>query len=84
MRFIRTGSLWGDLYISLVTSMLLGRMVGGVAKALFYLGKGNSFSIGQWVSAYFVTSAPAIAVHLVLIPVLVVVLQKAGAMKKRY
>jgi len=84
MRFVRTGKLWGDLYISLAASMLLGRVVGGVAKALFYLGKGNSFGISAWVSAYFVTSAPAIALHLVLIPVLVVVLEKAGAMKKRY
>ena len=84
MRFIRTGKLWGDLYIALASAMLLGRIVGGVAKALFYLGQGNAFGIGAWVSGYFVTAAPGIALHLALIPVLVVVLEKAGVISKRY
>lgn len=83
-RLIRTGKTTADLYISLVAAMLLGRIVGGVAKALFFLGTGKAFGVAAWVSGYFVTSAPGIVAHLVLIPPLVLVLMGAGVVPARY
>lgn len=81
---IRTGKTMVDLYISLAAAMLLGRIIGGVAKALFFLGTGQPFGIAAWVSGYFVTSAPGIVAHLVLIPPLVLVLMGAGVIPARY
>ena len=84
MKWIRTGKNVVDLYISQVTAMVLGRIVGGVAKALFFLGTGKAFGIAAWASGYFITSAPGIVAHLVLIPPLVLVLMGACVIPGRY
>ena len=84
MRLVRTGKIVADLYISQVTAMVLGRVVGGIAKALFFLGTGKSFGVAAWVSGYFITSAPGIVAHLLVIPPLVLVLMGAGVIPSRY
>lgn len=84
MQFVHTGKLIPDLYISLGTAMVLGRVAGGIAKALFYMGTGESFSLAIWVSSYFVSALPGIICHLILIPILVVTLMKAHLIPKRY
>ena len=83
MRFICTKSTCANIYISLVTAMVLGRVAGGIAKALFYLGTGKSFGIMAWATGYFVTSLPGIVVHLILIPTLMLVLYKSGVISNR-
>ncbi len=82
MRLVRTGRLYGDLYISLLVSMLLGRVVAGAARALIFAAGEYSFTV--WATAYFVTSLPGIVIHLLLIPSLVVALQAAGLIERRY
>ena len=77
LRFIRTKNAVANLYIALVSAMLLGRVVGGIAKMLFYLGSGEGFTLALWVSSYFVTALPGIITHLILVPVLFVTLKKA-------
>lgn len=84
MKLIHSGKTVVDLYISLAVAMLLGRIVGGIAKALFFLGTGKAFGVAAWVSGYFVTSAPGIVAHLALIPPLVLVLMGAGVIPSRY
>ena len=84
MRLVRTGKTVADLYISQVTAMALGRVVGGIAKALFFLGTGKTFGVAAWVSGYFITSAPGIVAHLMVIPPLVLVLMGAGVIPSRY
>ena len=84
MGFVRTGRLYADLYIALGTAMILGRAVGGIAKVLFYLGSGETFTFALWISSYFVATLPAIGVHLVLIPVLTAMLMKARVIPNRY
>ena len=81
---VRTGKTVVDLYIAQVTAMILGRIIGGIAKALFFLGAGKAFGIVAWVSGYFITAAPGIVAHLVLIPPLVLVLMGAGVIPGRY
>lgn len=82
MRFVRTGRLYADLYISLLTSMLVGRVLAGAARALIFAAGEYSFSV--WATAYFVTSLPGIVIHLALIPSLVVALQAARLIEPRY
>lgn len=82
MRLVRTGRLYGDLYISLTSSMFLGRIVAGAAKALYFAAGSYSFSL--WATGYFVTSLPGIFIHLLFIPTLVVALQKARLIPVRY
>lgn len=84
MRYVRTGKLTTDLYISLITAMLAGRVVGGIAKALFYMGTGEAFTLAVWASSYFVTSLPGIICHLILVPLLVMALHRAKLIPARY
>ena len=81
---IRTGKTVADLYIALVIAMILGRIAGGIAQALFFLGNGQPFGIAAWISGYFVGSLPGIVAHLVVIPALVLVLMGAGVIPARY
>jgi len=86
MKWVRTGKLLPDVYLSLVAAMVLGRIVGGIAKALFIavMATGDAFSIGIWATSYFVGTLPGIVVHLVLIPLLVTVLMKTKVIPTRY
>ena len=84
MSIVRTKKVTADLYISLACAMLLGRVVGGIAKVLLYMGTGEGFSMAMWVSSYFVAAAPGIVCHLVLIPILVLALMKARLIPARY
>lgn len=84
MKFVRTGKLYADLYISLGTAMVAGRVVGGIAKALFYIGSGEAFTLAIWASSYFVATLPGIICHLIVIPVLVSTLTRARLIPKRY
>ena len=81
MERVRTGSLYGDLYISLPVAMLAGRVISGIVKALI-LTPGLSFT--AWATASFVTALPGISVQLILLPTLVVALNRAGLVPVRY
>lgn len=82
MHLVRTGKLYPDLYVSLVTAMLMGRVIAGLAKALIF-ARGN-ITIAAWATSYFVTGIPGIIIHLVLVPALVLALMKTGLIPKRY
>lgn len=86
MKRIHTGKLVTDLYVSLGIAMVVGRIVAGIARALFVtlVATGDTFGISLWISSYFVGSLPGIVVHLVLLPILVTTLMKAGIIPRRY
>lgn len=64
------------IYWSLIVSMILGRITGGLVTG-FVLNGGN-YSLSLWIQAYFVSTAAAIVTDLVVIPILVRALQKAN------
>ena len=66
------------VYAALIPAMLLGRIVwGGVMTVLMGLGK-VSFSFQIFLTSAFVTALPGIVLQLVLIPALVLLLQRTG------
>lgn len=82
MQFVKTKSTYADLYISLVTALILGRIVSGAAKALiFNVGK---YSIKMWVTGSFITALPGLIIQLVLIPTVVYALMHARVIPTRY
>lgn len=82
MNIVRTKKVYADLYISLVVSLLVGRVIAGLARALIF--SAGSYSIGAWVTSYFVTSFPGIVIQLVIIPTIVFALMKARLIPERY
>ena len=84
MKLVHTKKLMIDLYISLTVAMLAGRVIGGIAEALFYLGSGQAFTLAAVAAGYFVTTIPGIICHLIVIPILVTTLMKARLIPNRY
>lgn len=75
MRLIHTKSLTLNLYLSLIAAMLAGRIIAGLARALFFSAGNYSFSL--WASSYFISTLPGILLQLILIPVIYLALKKA-------
>ena len=81
MRYVRTGKYTADLYISMITAMILGRMVAGFAKALIFAPGTPAFA---WVTTSLVTGIPGIVLQLVVMPLLIGALVKAKQLPRRY
>ena len=81
MCFVRTKKLYLDLYISMVTAMLAGRVVAGLVKAWILTPGTAPFA---WVTGSLVEGIPGIVIQLVLIPTLVFALMKARLLPQRY
>ena len=84
LEFIRTGRTIADLYLALIPAMVLGRVVGGIAQAVFDLSSARPYSIAIWATSYVVGTLPAIVLQLILLPALVLVLARAGLIPARY
>ena len=82
MRVVRTKNLYADLYISLVISMLAGRIVAGLAQAMLFAA--GSYSFAAWTTSYFINAWPGLILHLLLIPTVVFALEKARLIPVRY
>jgi len=66
------------IYISLLISMLGGRVVFGIVQAVI-LGFGEGgFTIAFFLTEAFLNALPGIAIQLVLIPSLLIALERAG------
>lgn len=61
-------------YVVLVSSMIIGRIVYGIANALIF--KAGAYSLDIWISFAFVTAIPGIIIQLIIIPILVSTLTK--------
>ena len=64
-----------SVYVTLVIAMLVGRLVWGAAKWAFL---GTAFTWKLFLAGAFVNALPGIILHLVLIPPIVLALNKAG------
>ena len=83
-RRVRTKNQYADMYLALLSAMLLGRVAGGIASALLYFGRGEGFTVALWASSYFVGTAPGIVSQLILVPALILALERAGILPRRY
>ncbi|MBR0267389.1 MAG: ECF transporter S component [Clostridia bacterium] len=67
-----------SVYITIVVAMLLGRAVWGIARLILAGLSGQSFTWALFLAGAFTNAVPGIILHLVLVPLLVIVLEKAG------
>lgn len=67
----------GGIYASLIGAMLMGRIVWGIVRALLTLAGNNTFSFAAFIAGAFTTAIPGIVLQLVVIPALILALQKA-------
>ena len=65
------------MYASLVTAMVAGRLVWGAVRFVLAGLTGSSFPFSAFLSGALLTAVPGIVAQLVLIPLILVALQKA-------
>ena len=75
MRYLPIKNLYAKSYISLIGAMLIGRVFFGVLNALIF--SVGEYSMQMWLTAAFIAALPGIIIQLVIIPSIVVALQKA-------
>lgn len=67
-----------NIYVSLVTAMLAGRMIWGIARLVLAGIQADTFPLSAFVAGAVTNAIPGIILHIILIPVIVMALKKAG------
>ena len=65
------------VYVTLILSMLLGRVVWGVASMIIYGATGGAFTFAAFIAGGFTNAIPGIILHIAIIPPIVMALKKA-------
>ena len=69
------------LYISLLTAMVGGRLVWGLAEVVLLGMAGNAFTMQAFLSGALLSAVPGILLQLVLIPAVMVALDRTGVVR---
>ena len=69
------------IYCSLLISMIVGRIVWGVAMLVCCGIDGGTFTFGAFIAGAFTNALPGIIVQIVLIPILVMILDNPKVLK---
>lgn len=64
------------IYISLLSAMLVGRMVWGIAKVILLGLNGKAFTFAAFITGGFIDALPGIILQLILIPLILEVINK--------
>ncbi|NLB50033.1 MAG: ECF transporter S component [Clostridiaceae bacterium] len=70
------------IYFNLILAMGGGRLVWGLVSSALYSFSGTPFTWKLFVTAGFVNAVPGLILQIVLIPLLVIALQKAGLIEE--
>ena len=71
-----------NIYPALIASMLIGRIVSGIVNATLLSAVGSTYTFRIFFTASFVTGLPGIVIQVVLIPVIVMLLEKSQLFEK--
>ena len=66
-----------SVYAALIGAMVIGRAVWGAAMAAIMAAGGGAFTMSAFIAGAFMNAVPGIIVHILLIPVIVLAVQKA-------
>ena len=67
-----------SIYASLIIAMIAGRVVWGIVRLILAGLSGKDFTWAAFLAGAFTNAVPGIILQIVLIPVLVMVLERAG------
>ena len=68
----------GYVYVTLIAAMIGGRIVWGVVRYIFAGVQGTGFTFAAFIAGVVTGSIPGILLHIVLVPLIVLALQKAN------
>ena len=68
----------GTIYLVLLISMIAGRLVWGLAHVIIAGLTGSTFTLALFLAGAVTNAIPGIILHIILIPILVMVMERAG------
>ena len=68
--------IW-NLYLAIISAMIIGRVVWGLCMMILLGVKGNTFTFSAFLSGAVLNAIPGIILQLILIPVIMIALKKA-------
>ncbi len=71
-----------SVYISLIGAMIAGRLIWGLINVPIYGIAGKAYSWQIFMGGAFLNAIPGIILQLVMIPIIIIALQRAGIMEK--
>ena len=71
------------IYLSLLTAMVSGRIVWGIAQAVLLGVGGKTFTVSAFLAGAVLNAVPGIILQLLLVPAVVILLEKTGVMYDR-
>lgn len=71
-----------NIYVSLIVAMVFGRIVWGLASKVIIGAQGGVFTTAAFMSGAVTGALPAIVIHIILIPLIVMALERAGLTQK--
>lgn len=69
------------LYRAMIIAMVTGRIVWGVAQSILLGFGGNMFTMKMFMAGAFINAVPGIIVQLILIPTIMIALNRTGVVK---
>lgn len=69
-----------NIYITLIAAMIIGRLAWGIISLFLYGMMGNAFSVQLFLGGALLNAIPGIVIQLILIPIIVMLLEKAKLM----
>ncbi|NLC67361.1 MAG: ECF transporter S component [Clostridiaceae bacterium] len=66
-----------SIYISLIFSMVCGRIIWGMASYILYGLRGTAFTWERFVARAFIDAVPGIIIQVIIIPVIIIALRRA-------
>lgn len=72
-----------SVYVALIAAMIAGRLVWGAVKWLLLGLSGTQFTLQMFLAGAVINAIPAIILHIVLVPLLVFALEKAGLVENK-
>ncbi len=70
-------------YVSLLISMISGRIIWGIAMIICANIKGNSFTFSAFATGAFLNAIPGIILQIVLVPLIVIAFEKLNKKSKK-
>ncbi len=64
------------IYVSLISSMIFGRVVSGIAKVILYAARSEVYTFSAFIAASVTNAVPGIICHIILIPLIVIALRR--------
>ena len=71
------------IYVSLITSMICGRIVWGIAKLILTVAQKTSFTFTMFITGAVTSAIPGIICHIILIPLIVIALKRARMLSEQ-